>query len=79
MKMNTRYMPHEAFNMLCTKFSIVIYTFLLVACQIYEFYFKRIAQFRKYYALNKQVFVFQFIIMYYNIVLLSIFDKFLQF
>ncbi|ATV29029.1 hypothetical protein CTM63_07725 [Prevotella intermedia] len=65
--------------MLCTKFSIVIYTFLLVVCQIYEFYFKRIAQFCKYYALNKQVFVFQFIIMYYNIVLLSIFDKFLQF
>lgn len=65
--------------MLCTKFSIVIYTFLLVVCQIYEFYFKRIAQFRKYYALNKQVFVFQFIIMHCNIDLLSIFDKFLQF
>lgn len=65
--------------MLCTKFSIVIYTFLLVVCQIYEFYFKRIAQFRKYYALNKQVFVFQLIIMNCNIDLLSIFDKFLQF
>ena len=65
--------------MLCTKFSIVIYTFLLVVCQIYEFYFKRIAQFRKYYALNKQVFVFHFIIIHCNIDLLSIFDKFLQF
>lgn len=65
--------------MLCAKFSIVIYTFLLVVCQIYEFYFKRITQFRKYYALNKQVFVFQFIMMYCNIVLLSIFDRFLQF
>ena len=65
--------------MFCTKFSIVIYTFLLVVCQIYEFYFKRIAQFRKYYALNKQVFVFQFIIIHCNIDLLSIFDKFLQF
>ena len=77
--MNTRYMPHEAFKMLCTKYSVVICTLFINSFQIYEFYFKRIAQFRKYYALNKQVFVFQFIMMYYNIVLLSIFDRFLQF
>ena len=52
--MNTRYMPHETFKMLCTKFSVVIYTLFINSFQIYEFYFKEITQYRKYYALKKQ-------------------------
>ena len=79
MKMNTRYMPYEAFKMLCTKFSVVIYTLFITSFQIYEFYFKRTAQYRKYYDLNKQYSVYQNIILYNYIDLLFFFDNFLHY